>query len=404
MQVRVREAVVRGVQRGAGESLLTNDRGPAGIGDRRINTDADGVARNDGNPSDHISGTGFGEQLLRAIARFERFAFERPTHGLLPLRGGAGEYGDARGRLLAAAEEQARRCGDDDGADYPGAPRGERGCGACHAHDITGPPEDLPWRRVVHNRHVPTTDPVTSSVASKDAPKVDAVLRDARDLAHDAVTDDVGPAIVGEHVGFVMDAERVGTHSFACIDPAYVGWRWAVTVARAPRAKVATICEIVLLPGPESLLAPEWIPWSDRILPGDLGVGDVLPTAANDDRLAAGLTGAEEIDAIVDRDEPRGWSGWEVGLGRTRVMSIDGRDAAAERWDGGEFGPNAAMAEAAPKPCATCGFLVHVAGPLSRAFGVCANEFAPADGRLVSLAYGCGAHSEVVEPDATGDL
>ena len=385
---------------------MTNDRGPAGIGDLRIDADADGVARYDGDPSDHISGAGLGEQVLRAITRFECLGFESPTHGLPPLGGGAREDGYAGRGLFAATQEQGCRNGDDGSAGYPGAPRGERGC---HAYDITGPPEDLPERRVVHNRcvpakQVPATDPVTSPVTGKDSSKVDAVLRDARNLAHDAVTDDVGPAIVGDHVGFVMDAERVGTHSFACTDPAYVGWRWAVTVARAPRAKVATICEIVLLPGPESLLAPEWIPWSDRILPGDVGVGDVLPTPANDARLAAGLTGADEIDAIIDRDEPRGWTGWEVGLGRTRVLSIDGRDAAAERWDGGEFGPNTAMAEAAPKPCATCGFLVHVAGPLSRAFGVCANEFAPADGRLVSLAFGCGAHSEVVEPDATGDL
>ncbi|MGA0208719.1 MAG: DUF3027 domain-containing protein [Candidatus Nanopelagicales bacterium] len=249
-------------------------------------------------------------------------------------------------------------------------------------------------------RPVPTTD--ADSMTTSNLPKEDAVLRDARDLAHDAITDDVGPKIVGDHVGFVMEAERIGTHTFACTDPAYVGWRWAVTVSRAPRAKSATICEIVLLPGPESLLAPQWVPWSDRILPGDLGVGDVLPTPANDPRLVAGLTGADEIDAIIDRDEPRGWTGWEVGIGRVRVLSVDGRDDAADRWDGGEFGPHAAMADAAPKPCATCGFLVHVTGPLSQAFGVCANEFAPADGRLVSLAYGCGAHSEVVEPDAAG--
>jgi hypothetical protein len=52
------------------------------------------------------------------------------------------------------------------------------------------------------------------------------------------------------------------------------------------------------------------------------------------------------------------------------------------------------MAQAAPAPCASCGFLLQVAGSLSQAFGVCANEFSPADGRLVSLAYGCGGHSE----------
>lgn len=240
--------------------------------------------------------------------------------------------------------------------------------------------------------------PMSRAVSADTSVKQDAVLVDARDLAHDSVVDEMGARLVGEHLGFAMDAERLGTHSFACADPAYVGWHWAVTVSRAPRAKVATVCEIVLLPGSESLLAPEWVPWSDRIQPGDLGVGDVLPTPADDLRLVPGFTGNDEIDAIIDRDEPRGWTGWESALGRPRVLSTTGRDQAADRWDGGEFGPSAAMAEAAPKPCASCGFLVPVAGPLSRAFGVCANDLAPADGRLVSVAYGCGAHSEVLEP------
>jgi hypothetical protein len=228
--------------------------------------------------------------------------------------------------------------------------------------------------------------------------KEDVVLREAEGMAHDAVVDEMGARLVGAYLGFSRDAERLGTHTFECADPAYVGWHWAVTVSRAPRAKSATVCEVVLLPGPDSLLAPDWVPWSDRIRPGDLGVGDVLPTPADDLRLVPGYSGNDEIDAIIDRNEPRGWTGWEAGLGRSRVLSTSGRDQAADRWDGGEFGPTAAMAEAAPKPCASCGFLIAVAGPLSRAFGVCSNEFAPADGRLVSLAYGCGAHSEVVEP------
>ncbi len=244
-----------------------------------------------------------------------------------------------------------------------------------------------------HNRPV-----AASTSTGTNSARMDAVLRDSRELAHDAVVDEVGAALVGDYVDFAMDSERLGTHTFRCADPAYVGWRWAVSVARAPRAKVATVCEVVLLPGPESMLAPEWVPWSERIRPGDLGVGDVLLTPAEDERLTAGLTGEDEIDAIVDRDEPRGMTGWEAGLGRERVLSVFGRDDAAERWDGGEFGPHSAMAEASAKACATCGFLVHVAGPFSREFGVCANQFSPADGRLVSLAYGCGAHSEIAEP------
>ncbi len=174
-------------------------------------------------------------------------------------------------------------------------------------------------------------------------------------------------------------------------------------MARAPRAKAATVCEVSSCRVPIHCSLPSGSLGANAFVLATLGVGDVLPTPAQDERLTAGLTGEDELDAIVDRDEPRGMTGWEAGLTRPRVLSVFGRDGAAERWDGGEFGPHSAMAEAAPKPCATCGFLIHVAGPFSREFGVCANQFAPADGRLVSLAYGCGAHSEITEPAAADD-
>ena len=31
------------------------------------------------------------------------------------------------------------------------------------------------------------------------------------------------------------------------------------------RSKVATICEVGLIPGDDALLAPEWVPWADRL-------------------------------------------------------------------------------------------------------------------------------------------
>ncbi len=83
----------------------------------------------------------------------------------------------------------------------------------------------------------------------------------------------------------------------------------------------------------------------------------------------------------------------EVGLGRERVLSLQGRDEAAQRWYDSEQGPSGAVAQAAPAPCGTCGFLVRLSGPLASVFGVCANQFANSDGRVVSMDHGCGAHS-----------
>ena len=60
------------------------------------------------------------------------------------------------------------------------------------------------------------------------------------------------------------------------------------------------------------------------------------------------------------------------------------------------------MAKAAPGHCGSCGFLVPVGGALGQQFGLCANEMAPADGRVVDLGYGCGAHSETPVAEGTG--
>ena len=223
------------------------------------------------------------------------------------------------------------------------------------------------------------------------------------DLARDAIVAVVGAANVGEHRGVQADGERIVTHFFDCEDPAYSGWRWAATVVRAPRAKAVTVSETVLLPGPGSLLAPDWVPWHDRLRPGDLGVGDLLPAPPDDERLVP-LVVLEGDDAVTDwqlGQEADVGEAPEVGeaaellsSGRSRVLSAIGRDGAASRWYAGEHGPRSPLAHAAPAHCLSCGFFVPLSGELGLVFGACANAYAPDDGRVVSADHGCGAHSE----------
>jgi hypothetical protein len=222
----------------------------------------------------------------------------------------------------------------------------------------------------------------------------DGVLTAAVDLARDAANVEAGGDWVGDHLEVAMEGERLATHLFACTNPAYRGWRWAVTVTRADGFDEVTITDAVLLPGPDSLIAPAWVPWAERVRPGDLGPGDVLPTAANDLRLVPGFTDEDSLEGLSSL-APLSPGMWELGLGRARVLSVLGRDEATERWEEGDFGAEAPMAKAAGQPCGTCGFLIILGGALGQAFGVCANAFAPADGRVVALNYGCGAHSEV---------
>lgn len=93
----------------------------------------------------------------------------------------------------------------------------------------------------------------------------DAVLTEAVDMAREAL-DALAPAEqIGAHLYVKADGDRLMTHRFAAQKPGYYGWEWFVTVARVPRSKHVTVCELGLLPGEDALLAPEWVPWSERV-------------------------------------------------------------------------------------------------------------------------------------------
>ncbi len=216
--------------------------------------------------------------------------------------------------------------------------------------------------------------------------ETDPRLAGAVDLAREAAQTVAGETLVGEHVD--AQVEPVGdavTQLFDCGLPGYRGWRWAVTVASGGPDFPVTVSEVVLLPGPGALVAPDWVPWTDRVRAGDLGVGDLLPTDAEDPRLVPGYVASEDVDDLLP----------ELGLGRPRVLSREARLEVAERWREGERGPDSLMARSSPASCVTCGFYLPLAGSLSAAFGACGNELAPADGQVVHAEYGCGAHSEV---------
>ncbi len=216
----------------------------------------------------------------------------------------------------------------------------------------------------------------------------DSAALEAVDVARTALIEEVGADVIGEHLSAGPENDGSVTHHFACAQAGYPGWVWAVTVASVPGQDAATIDEIVMLPGDDAITAPQWVPWRDRIQPGDLSPGDLLPADEDDPRLVPTYFAGERPDdsekPVID----------EIGLGRARALSMTGRDLAAQRWYDGEQGPDVPLAQSAPGRCSGCGFLVRLEGPLATMFGVCANEYANDDGRVVALNHGCGAHSE----------
>lgn len=206
-------------------------------------------------------------------------------------------------------------------------------------------------------------------------------------IARAALAESIDSAEFGEHLKSIDEGHGLLSEIFECTLPGYRGWHWTVSLSTFD-GKI-TVNDVVLLPSEEAVLAPAWTPYRERVRAEDLGPGDVLPPDADDIRLVpAWSAGDGDGTGVVDRHFAR-----EIGLGREWVLSFEGREDAADRWYDGAHGPDSAFAKQAPGKCQSCGFLVSLAGDLSDRFGVCANRTSPADGMVVALNHGCGAHS-----------
>ena len=201
------------------------------------------------------------------------------------------------------------------------------------------------------------------------------------------VVEELGEEHVGEHIGVTVTESGAVVHRFRSLMPGYKGWEWIAVLASVPGSGEITVNEVSLQAGKQATLAPEWVPYEDRIQPGDLGPGDILPPRHDDERLI-------EWSELTDGD------GFVRNPRSEQTLSREGLAEALDRWRAGEYGPHSEFAKQADKTCETCAFYL----PLDSAdneVGVCANEFS-ADGRVVQEDYGCGAHS-ATEPEMIGD-
>lgn len=99
------------------------------------------------------------------------------------------------------------------------------------------------------------------------APKPDPLLVADVATARAGVGEIAQPAQIGPGHRVAVEEDRLVVHLFECTMPGYRGWNWFASVARAPRSKTVTVCEVGLVPGQDALLAPEWVPWAERVSP-----------------------------------------------------------------------------------------------------------------------------------------
>lgn len=123
-------------------------------------------------------------------------------------------------------------------------------------------------------------------------PDADPRLLEAHDLALDALREITPASTIGPAAGYLPEEDGSVSLRFENRLAGYPGWYWTVTVARVDDAE-PTVLEVELLPGDGALLAPEWVPWAERL----------AEYRAHQAELAEAAAAAEGDEATADDDD-----------------------------------------------------------------------------------------------------
>lgn len=138
---------------------------------------------------------------------------------------------------------------------------------------------------------------------------VDARLIEAHDLALAALHEITPASTVGAPAGYTLEDDGAVSLRFANTMPGYPNWFWTVSVAAVEGAE-PTVLEAELLPGEGALLAPEWVPWAERLAEYRAHQAELAEAAAEAEEAEAAeasdadddLDGSDDDDAEADDD------------------------------------------------------------------------------------------------------
>lgn len=120
----------------------------------------------------------------------------------------------------------------------------------------------------------------------------DELAETTRDLALAALHEITTPATVGPAAGHTVEESGAVSLRFENRLPGYPGWFWTVTVAQVDDSE-PTVLEVELMPGDGALLAPDWVPWAERL----------AEYRAHQAELAAQAAGAPTDDPADSEDD-----------------------------------------------------------------------------------------------------
>ncbi|WP_461189209.1 DUF3027 domain-containing protein [Arthrobacter sp. Z4-13] len=181
--------------------------------------------------------------------------------------------------------------------------------------------------------------------------KPDAFLAASVDTARTALEGITAASDIGQHLAAKSEGDRLVTHLFDCRLPGYAGWQWFAVLTRNSRSKVVTVNELGLLPSEDSILAPEWVPWAERVRPEDEQEQESGEHEAREPE-----AGAHEAAALRDRAPEAGADQADAPVAAATepadgvAASLDAAGLDGETHEGGTQQGEARDAEAGESP------------------------------------------------------
>jgi hypothetical protein len=122
------------------------------------------------------------------------------------------------------------------------------------------------------------------------------------EVARAAATQNAGEKAVSNFVELIDEGDGAYSFVFEAKLEGYQGWLWSVTLFDSGDES-PTISEVVLLPGEQALLAPAWVPWSERLADWKALQTELEAQAALEALEAGESTADEDQDEDEDEDD-----------------------------------------------------------------------------------------------------
>lgn len=155
---------------------------------------------------------------------------------------------------------------------------------------------------------VEASEPVTSAVTVEPAEPTASFVADesllaAHDLARAALLEITAESSIGPIAGHTVEGEHVLSLLFECTLLGYPGWHWTVTLARVDVDADPVVLEAELLPGEHALLAPEWVPWSERLAEYQAAQEVARAAEGGEGEASDDVDGDDESDVLDEDDD-----------------------------------------------------------------------------------------------------